>query len=360
MRIAVLGAGGVGGFLGAMLARAGHEVTLLARGAHLDAIRARGLTLESRQFGSFNVRAAATDDPARLGRNDLVIITVKMYDFEEAARTAAAALADDGYAMTVQNGLDAPQILAALVGAERTLSGTIAIEAAIATPGTIAHTTPMHLLVLAQFGGTPRARLKHLESALKEAQINVQLAENGRQALWDKACMLIPFASLTAAGDCTLAEIHGIPALKDVWDTLCDEAIAVANADGYDVRAALESMRSRLAGMASTAPGFTSSMNRDIRSGRRSEVEWLTGKLLRLAGERNVTVPAHATLYGLLKLKEQRNNPPTERLASAPPLDRNTQKPADRRSAGFVLLLNLAPSYSRRALRLNYHRRWWA
>ena len=310
MRIAVLGAGGVGGFLGAMLARAGHDVTLLARGPHLDAIRAGGLTLESRQFGSFNVRVAATDDPGELRRSDLVVITVKMYDFESAARAAVAALADDGYALTVQNGLDAPEMLAALVGQERTLAGTIAIEAAIAAPGTIAHTTPMHMLVIAQFGGKPRTQLVHLESALSQAQINVQRSENSRQALWDKACMLIPFASLTAAGDCTLAEFHGIPALKDVWDILCDEAIAVANADGYDVRPALGTMRSRLAGMVSTAPGFTSSMNRDIRSGRRSELEWLTGKLLRLAAEKGVAVPAHAALYGLLKLKEQRSTRP--------------------------------------------------
>src|SRR5579863_10135846 len=95
MKIAIIGAGGIGGFLGAMLARAGHSVSLLARGPHLAAIAQSGLQLESRQFGSFTVTPAATDDPAKLGRNDLVFITVKMNDFEEAAHTAKSTLTDD-------------------------------------------------------------------------------------------------------------------------------------------------------------------------------------------------------------------------------------------------------------------------
>ena len=306
MKVAVIGAGGIGGFLGALLAHAGHDVRLLARGPHLAAIRENGLTLESRQFGSLTVRPAATDRPGELGRNDLVFITVKMYDFEDACEAAKGTLADDGFAISIQNGLDAPDMLARSVGVARTLVGTIAIEAAIAAPGKIAHTTPMHILTLAHLSGPPDENLSRLHAELQKAQLNVQIGNDGCKALWDKACLLIPFASLTSAGDCTLGDIYGIPALNDVWDALCAEAIAVAAADGYDVRATLEGMRERFAGMSSTAPGFTSSMNRDIRAGRRSELEWLTGKLTRVGLEKGVPVPAHATLYGLLKLKERR------------------------------------------------------
>ncbi|MGH7715189.1 MAG: ketopantoate reductase family protein [Vulcanimicrobiaceae bacterium] len=306
MKIAIIGAGGVGGFLGAMLARAGHSVSLLARGPHLAAIAERGLQLESRQFGSFNVKPAATDDAGLLGRNDLVFITVKMNDFEDASRAAERALADDGFAITIQNGIDAPDMLAGIVGKQRTLIGTIAIEASIEAPGTIAHTTPMHVLTLAPFFGAPGEILEKLKATLAETELNVQLAQNGRKALWDKASLLIPFATLTSSGDCTLGEIYGIPALRDTWDALCAEAIAVAGADGYDVRESLANMRSRFETLAKSSPGFTTSMNRDIRSGRRSELKWLTEKIVRLGAENGVPVPTHAALYGILKLKEQR------------------------------------------------------
>jgi len=306
MKVAIIGAGGVGGFLGAMLARAGHEVTLLARGAHLAAIKQNGLQLESRQFGTFTISTAATDDMSQLGRNELVFITVKMNDFEEACRTAQKALTDDGFAVSIQNGLDAPVMLARVVGTQRTLVGTIAIEASIASPGKIAHTTPMHALSLAQASGPPGDRLRQLDVALRDAGLNVQLADDGRKALWDKACMLIPFATLTAAGDCALGEIHGIPALRNDWNALCAEAAAVAQADGYDMRDSMAAILARMESLAQSAPGFTSSMNRDIRAGRRSELEWLTGRLIQLGAEKGVQTPAHTALYGLLKLKEQR------------------------------------------------------
>ena len=309
MKIAIIGAGGIGGFLGAMLARAGHSVSLLARGPHLAAIAERGLQLESRQFGSFNVKALATDDATRLGSNDVVIIAVKMNDFEEACRAAKGALADNGVAVTIQNGLDAPDILARFVGAERTIIGTIAIEASIEAPGKIAHTTPIHVLTLAQFTGTPGEELLRLQATLREAELNVNVADNGRKALWDKACILIPFATLTAAGDCALGEIYGIPALKADWKSLGAEAAAVARADGYDVTESLSAMLTRFESLSQSAPGFTSSMNRDIRSGRRSELDWLTGRLIQIGAEKGVATPAHTTLYGLLKLKEHRASP---------------------------------------------------
>jgi 2-dehydropantoate 2-reductase len=307
MKIAILGAGGIGGFLGAMLSRGGHTVTLLARGPHFAAIRGNGLQLDSRQFGSFTVNPAATDDPSQLGRNDLIFITVKMNDFEEASRTAQGALTENGFAVTIQNGLDAPDMLARVVGPARTLVGTIAMEAAIEAPGKIAHTTPMHLLTLAEIAGAPTERLQQLQKTLSEAGLNVQLAQNGRQALWDKASFLIPFATLTAAGDCALGEIYGIGAMSDVWKALCAEAAAVARADGHDVTESQAAMLTRMESLAQSAPTFTSSMNRDIRTGRRNELEWLTGKLISLGAEKGVPTPAHSTLYGLLELKVARS-----------------------------------------------------
>ena len=306
MRIAVIGAGGVGGFLGALLSRAGHDVTFLARGPHLAAIREQGLEIKSAQFGNFTVRPAATDNAAELGRNDLVLLAVKMYDFENACEAAKTALAPNGVAVPIQNGLDAPDLLAAVVGRERALVGSASIEAAITAPGTVGHMVPTHWLTLAELNGPPGERVRHLEAMLQQAEITVKVAADGRQALWDKAGLLIPFATLTAAADCGLGEMWGVPSLQKVWTELRDEAIAVAAADGYDVRESIATTVATFVKMLPAASAFTSSMNRDFRSGKRSELEWLTGKLIRLADEKNVPVPAHDALYGVLNLKAQR------------------------------------------------------
>jgi len=306
MRIAVIGAGGVGGFLGALLARGGHEVTFLARGEHLVAINARGLELRSKQFGDFTVRAPATDKPSELGQNALVLIAVKMYDFEEAARIAGQALAPDGLALTIQNGLDAPFELANVVGEERVLAGTASIEATILDPGVIGHLVPLHSVSVAELHGVPTARLERLVGELAAAGINAAVAQDARQALWDKACGLIPFATITAAANCTLGDFMGQPAARRVIDDLLDEAQAVSAATGVDTSRAVAGWRAFLEKGITQAPAFTSSMNRDLQAGRRIEVEWLTGKIVRLAEEHGVAAPVHRTLYGAIKMLEAR------------------------------------------------------
>lgn len=306
MKIAVIGPGGVGGFLGALLSRGGHDVTFLGRGEHLAAIRSRGLTVKSVQFGDFTVRVAATDRASDLGSNDIVLVGVKMYDFADACAAAATALAPNGIAVPIQNGLEAPDLLAAAVGTGRAVTGSVGIEAAIAAPGAITHSVPTHWLSLGELSGPPGERLKVLAATLQQAQITVRLAADGRQALWDKAAMLIPFATLTSAADCGLGEIWDIPTMKAVWARLAEEAIAVAAAEGYDVRPALNAAVSMFVSMLPAAAAFTSSMNRDFRAGRRNELEWLTGTLLRRASARNVPVAAHEALYGILQLRSQR------------------------------------------------------
>jgi 2-dehydropantoate 2-reductase len=306
MKVAVIGAGGVGGFVGGLLARAGHEVSFLARGAHLAAIRENGLMLKSVEAGEFRVPAKATDRPEELGRNDVAVVAVKMYDLADVVDVAAAALAPEGVVVPLQNGLEAPELLAVATGRERTLVGTISVEAAIVAPGTIAHSTPTHQLSLAELAGPPTPRLEVLAKAFRDAGMNVRLGDGGRQILWEKASVLIPFATLTSAGDCTLGEIWAVPALRQAWDRLAAEAIAAAAADGYDVRKEAAAMAAAFERMLPRAAGFTSSMNRDFRAGRRTELEWLTGALVRVGRDKGAPAPAHEALYGVLQLREQR------------------------------------------------------
>ncbi|HLG74658.1 MAG TPA: 2-dehydropantoate 2-reductase [Chloroflexota bacterium] len=304
MRIAVIGAGAIGGFVGGLLARGGHEVRLLARGPHLDALRRGGLQVRSKQLGDFAPTVSATDDPAELGANDLVVLSVKMYDFAPAAEAAKQALAPDGQALTLQNGLDAPDELAGVVGRERVLVGTIAGEFTILEPGIVGHLTPQHVATISPLDGGVTPRLDTLAETMKISGLNVSIVEDGMRALWQKACGLIPFATITAAAECNLGEFMGQPASRDLWEALLAEIIAVGNACGYDLHQPVAGWRAFAQRGIETSPAFTSSLARDLQAGRRTELEWLTGKIVRLSVEKSVPAPVHRALYGVLKIKE--------------------------------------------------------
>ncbi|HEX6512407.1 MAG TPA: 2-dehydropantoate 2-reductase [Chloroflexota bacterium] len=312
MRVAVIGAGGVGGFLGSLLARAGHDVACLARGAHLEAIQAHGLSLRSTQFGDFTVQVRASAAASELGTNDLVLVAVKMYDFGPAAEAAREVLDEAGMAMTIQNGLEAPGELARVVGPERVLTGTASIEAAIIEPGVVGHLVPMHSVTVSETDAPVSHRVQALVDRLQAAGVNAAAVADGNRALWQKACGLIPFATITAAGDCTLGEFASQPPARELAHTLVDEAVALAAACGYDVRQAADGWRGFIDNGPKTAPGFTSSLNRDFRAGKRTELEWLTGKFVRLGQEKRVPTPAHRALYGLLKLREAKASTPPQ------------------------------------------------
>jgi 2-dehydropantoate 2-reductase len=289
--------------LGGLLARAGHNVSVLARGPHLAAIRASGLQVRSSEVGDITVNVRATDQPGALGRNELVIVGVKMYDFAAATQAAAEALAPDGVAITIQNGLDAPYELAAVVGQERVLTGTAAIEATLLEPGVIGHLFPTHALTLSELDGPPTPRLERLASELKVAGINLTMVPNGYQALWDKAARLIPFATVTTAANCGLGALFASPEASSLTAQLFDEVTAVALATGYDVSTTVQRIRAQAQSAAQRAPHVTSSMNRDMQAGKQIELEWLTGKLVRLADEHGVPAPAHRTLYAVIKAR---------------------------------------------------------
>ena len=303
MRVAVIGAGGVGGFLGSLLAQAGHEVQFLARGEHLAAIRERGLDLRSRQFGDFTVRASATDSPADLHPADLVLVAVKMYDLASVLDAVQRALADGGRALTIQNGLDAPYDVARLVGPERVLIGTATIEATVLSPGVVGHLVPLHELTLSELQGPPTPRLTALTDELRGARINVSIEPDGYHALWRKAAPLIPFATVTTAASCGIGSLTDVPEAHALFGELLHEAIAVARACGDDARDSIQRYQDMVPSVARQAPSFTSSMNRDLLAGKRLELEWLTGKLLDLADQHSVAVPSHRALHAVIKLR---------------------------------------------------------
>ena len=302
MRVAVIGAGAIGGVYGGVLARAGHQVGFLARGDHLRAIQSRGLTVESPTFGSFVVHATASDKPAELGRAELVLFTVKTYDLDQAAPAARQLLAEDGRLVTFQNGLEAPDQVAAVVGEQPVLIGTTGIEATIREPGVVAHMSAWHYVTVSALHGPPTPRVEHIAQVMREAGINASVAADGRRALWEKAWMLIPMATITTVCQAPIGPIRDLAETRRLLNTLLDEVGAVAAACGY----ALAEARERARGLVQNAPpNMKASMARDFEKGGRTELEALTGALVRLAEARGVEVPAARTAYAILKLRQQ-------------------------------------------------------
>lgn len=303
MRVAIIGTGGVGGFLGALLARAGHDVRFLARGAHLAAICQHGLELRSKQFGDFTIQAPASDDPAQMGPADLALLAVKMYDFDAGAAAVAAALAPDGLALTIQNGLDAPYLLAASLGPGRVLAGTAAIEATVREPGVIGHLVPLHQLTISELEGGPTPRLEALHQQLRAAEVNASIQPSAFDALWTKAVMLIPFATATTAANCGLGALMASAEARALVQTLSNEALAIAQASGAHLSDRVLSFERMAETMAPNTPAFTSSMNRDFAAGKPLELEWLTAKLTRLAAQHDVAAPAHTALEAVIRAR---------------------------------------------------------
>ena len=302
MRVAVVGAGAIGGLYGGLLARAGHEVSFLARGEHLRAIQSRGLKIDSAKFGSFVVHGRASDEPADLGQAELVLFTVKTYDLDQAILAARQVLADDGSLLTFQNGLEAPDQVAAVVGEQRVLIGTTGLESTVAEPGVIGHLSAWHYVTVSALNGPPTLRVEETAGTLRDAGINVSVAPDGHRALWEKAWMLVPMATITAVCRAPIGAVREVPATHQLMETLLDEVSAVARAYGYELPEAAERARD----MMENAPGnMKASMARDFERGRRTELEALTGALVRMADARGIDVPASRTAYAILKLREQ-------------------------------------------------------
>ncbi len=301
MRIAVVGAGGTGGLFGGLLAKAGNEVTFLARGATLSAIASKGLEVQSAQFGTFRVDVRASDQPAELGQSDLVLCTVKTYDLASALPATSQLLAPTGHVLTVQNGLDAPDQAAAVVGPEHVMIGTTVVETTILEPGVIGHFSPSHLFRIAAFDGPPDAAVKTVVDTFKAAGINATVAEDGHRALWEKAGSLIPLATLTSVCQLPIGPIRELPETRRLGQTLIDELVEVGRACGYDLS---DLSKSAMAQLDRIPPTMKASMARDFERGGRTELDALTGAIVRLADQQGVDVPATRACLAILKLRE--------------------------------------------------------
>ena len=295
-----MGSGAVGGYYGALLARAGHDVTFVARGAHLKAIREHGLRVRS-PLGDFTARGAATDDAASIGRVALAIVAVKTYDNGAAMPLLAPLVAPGGQVLTLQNGVDSADEAAAVVGQGPVLAGAAYIATAVDEPGVIVQTGTHRRIVFGEaFGPSDRvsARVDRLRGTLIEAGVDAETVADGRTAVWTKLAYLAPFAGFTGASRLPIGGVWG-PAAEGPFYSACREVASVASSEGVTVgEEALEAIRSY---MAALPPATRSSLLIDLSAGRRIEVEALHGAVVRRAARHGVPVPIIATLYALLR-----------------------------------------------------------
>ena len=301
MRIAVIGAGAVGGYYGAMLARAGHHVTLIARGAHLAAIRERGLTVRASR-GEFTVHPGACDAAGEIGPVGLVLLAVKTYDNDTALPMLRPLTAPDTMVLTLQNGVDSPSEAAAIVGGSHVLGGAAYIATAIEAPGIIEQTGTHHRIVFGEAFDAPAevsARAAMLQETLQQAGIEAEVVPDARVPLWEKCVYLAPFAGFTGASRLPIGPLWQHEETRNLFLRACGEVAAVARAEGVPVTSEIPA---RVRAYAEALPPATrSSLLIDLQAGKRLEVEALQGALVRRARAHGIPVPIMETLYAILR-----------------------------------------------------------
>lgn len=301
MRIAAMAAGAVGGYLGARLAAAGHDVFFIARGAHRDAIAKNGLKIESVHGDLHLPKPNVTDDPAKVGPVDIVLFAVKLWDTESAAAAARPLLGPNSRLITFQNGIDSVDRLSGVLGADRVVGGAAYIATVIASPGVIKHSSQFATLRFGRADKKPDQTLNAFVDAGKAAKIDIDLSADIARELWQKFIFLTAMAGSTAGLHSTIGPIIADPELRGFFRALMEEAFAVGKAKGVALDHAYIDDRMNFL-VNKVEPGMRASMAHDLERGNRLELDWLAGKVRALGREFGIPTPASDTVYTVLKL----------------------------------------------------------
>ncbi len=299
MRMAVIGAGGVGGPFGAAFARAGNDVTFVARGAHLEAMRKDGLRIEG-ALGNFHLQPTqATADPAEIGTVDFVLFTVKLWDVESAGEMIRPLIDSHTAVITLQNGIDAPERLAKVIGKDAVMGGVAIINAAIAGPGRITQMGTYQNLTFGEMAGGPSGRGEALLDAAKAAGVEARLSENIEKDLWEKFVFLVSVSALTAASRQRMGYIRDDVDARATLARLLAETAAVGRAAGIPLDDDLAEQRLKM--IDSQNPESIASMAIDLLRGNRLELPWLAAKAVELGRAHGVETPALQALTAVLR-----------------------------------------------------------
>jgi 2-dehydropantoate 2-reductase len=302
MKIAMMGSGGVGGFFGGRLAKAGYDVSFIARGAHLKAMRESGLTIESEAQGDIHVpKVDATDDPASVGPVDLVILSVKLWDTESAAQAIAPLVGPDTGVLSLQNGVIKDEILRRVLPASAVMGGVGYVATHISRPGVIHQVGTMQRIVLGEYDGRASERAKFLHEALLKAGVDAELSGDVRKAIWEKYVFLVGLSATTASMRSTIGPVRENPQTRAFLLELMRETVKVGRAHGVALPEDYADVRLKFAD--GLPASMTSSMAHDLERGNPLEVNWLSGGVVKLGKEKGIPTPANRAVCDILALQ---------------------------------------------------------
>ena len=299
MKIAIMGTGGIGAILGAALAKSGQNVTFIARGTHLAAIQNNGLRIEGDNGDTLIRPAQATDNPATVGAVDLVLVCVKQWDVDTAGEFIRPLVGPDTTVIPLQNGIDAAERLAPILGAARVMPGSALVTGAVIAPGVVRQTGTYQRIVFGEVDGQETARGRAIRDTGPAAGIEMVLSPDITLALWEKFCILVPHSSLNALTRLPIGRLRDDPDVMALYHALLDETIAVGRARG--VRFPPDQVAKTLAVTRAFPPHHMASMANDVIAGNRIELPWLAGKVVALGRELGIPTPACTFAYQALK-----------------------------------------------------------
>jgi 2-dehydropantoate 2-reductase len=305
MRIAIFGSGGVGGYFGGRLAQSGEDVVFIARGAHLHALRERGLRVSSIS-GDFTVRPVhATDDPATVGPVDAVLLAVKAWQIPEAARAMHPLIGPETFVVPLENGVEAPEELAAVLGAGHVLGGLCRILAYVTGPGEIRHAAVEPYLAFGELDGTRSERAEALRRAFaRTTGVTVEIPADIRAAMWSKFLFITPVSGLGALTRVPIGILRTTRETRQLLVEALSEIVPLAAAVGVVLPG--DAVEQTLAFTDGIPADGTTSMQRDIMEGRPSELDAQVGAVVRLGTRARVAVPVHRFMYAALLPLERR------------------------------------------------------
>jgi 2-dehydropantoate 2-reductase len=299
MRIAVIGAGGIGAIYGASLAKAGEDVVFVARGTHLAAMRDNGLRIEGDR-GEMHIRPAqATDDIAGIGVVDFVLFAVKLWDVETAGEQIRPIVGPKTTVIPLQNGVDAAERLSAILGPGQVMGGTAFVTGSIVAPGVVRQTGTYQQMTFGELGSHTSARGERLRDLCAVAGIEGVLSPDVRVPIWEKFILLVPLAGLNALTRLPLGKWRADLDLVALFEAALAETIAVGRAEG--VRLPPDSADKTFAMMRSMPDHHMTSMGNDLARGNRLELPWFAGKVVELGRHHAISTPTNAFIYTALK-----------------------------------------------------------
>jgi 2-dehydropantoate 2-reductase len=294
-----MAAGAVGGYFGARLVAAGHEVVFFARGAHLEAIRKNGLKVES-PLGNLHLKDVhATDDPSGIAPVDLIFFAVKLWDTERAAEQLRPLVKSGTRVITLQNGVDSVDRLAPILGDAAVIGGSTYLATVITEPGVVSHSSSFARVRCGRLDGKADSVLAGYVEQIRAAGVDIVLSEQMKTELWKKFVLLSGTSGITASTRQPLGPIRTDPDMRAFFFRLMGESFAVGKASG--VAFPLDYMETLEREVETFPPTMKASMAHDLERGNRMELDWLAGTVVKLGRKLNVPTPANEAVFAILK-----------------------------------------------------------